>query len=105
MADVELVQQLAALVRQERKVSAELAAKPLRDVRRVDRDRDDAGLRIAYPLLEFLELPELTRAKRSPRTPVEEIEHGFAQELFRIYMAAARVGKLEARKPVPLGHA
>ena len=101
MSDVELVEELTSLVGEEGELGAELLAKTFRDFRRIDTNRENARIGSGDSILEFLELPELTRAKRSPRAPIEENERGLAVETRRVEELAVGVTEGEARKAIP----
>jgi len=101
MADVELVDELAVLVGEKGEIGPEFQPEGLRDIRRIDANGENTGVGIRDPRLEFLELPELTRAERSPRAPVEEVERCFAVEpleALRVEGPAAGILERKARK-------
>ena len=101
MADFELVDELAVLVGEKGEIGSELPSEGFRDRRRIDANSENAGVGLCDPRLEFLELPELTRAERSPRPPVEEVERCFAvetEEAFRVEGPAAGVLERKAWK-------
>jgi len=101
MADVELVDELAVLVGEKGEIGPDLPAESFRDRRRIDADSENPRVGIRDPLLKFLELPELTRAERSPRAPVEEVERCFTVEpleAFRVEGPAAGILERKAWK-------
>ena len=101
MSDVELVEELTSLVGEEGELGAELPAKTFRDFRRIDTNRENARVGSGDSILEFLELPELTRAKRSARAPIEENERRLAVEAHRVEELAVGVTEREAREAIP----
>lgn len=101
VADVELVDELAVLVGEKGEISPDLPSEGFRDRRRIDANSENPGIGIRDPRLEFLELPELTRAKRSPGPPVEEVKRCFAVEpleAFRVEGPATGILEREAWK-------
>jgi hypothetical protein len=101
MSDIELVEELPALVGEEGELGAEFLPKTFRDFRWVDTDSENACVGSGDSILEFLELPELTRAKRSPRPSIEQNERRLAVETRRVEELAVRVAEREAREAVP----
>lgn len=100
MSDVELVEELTSLVGEKRELGAEFLTEALRDIRRIDTDRENARVSSGDSILEFLELPELTRAKWSPRAPIEEHERRLAVEARRVEELAMRVAEREAGEAI-----
>ena len=74
LQEVEAAEELPLLVGEEREPGREILAESRRDSGRIRAHRDDADTEIVDPLLEFLELPELTGTEQSEVAPVEDVE-------------------------------
>ena len=97
--DIQLVEEDSFLIGQKGEAGAETLPETLRDLGRIDAYGDHADTGVLDPLLEFLELPELTRAEQSPVAAVEQIEcRGLTLEALAVKGLAGRIGQSEARQ-------
>ncbi len=97
--DIQLVEEDSFLIGKKGEAGAEAPAETLRDLGRIDAYGDNADTRVLDPLLEFLELPELTRAEGSPVAAVEQIECcRLTLEALAAKGLAGRIGQSEARQ-------
>jgi len=103
VADVELVEKLAFFVGEKRELRAELQAKRLGYLRRVDADGEDAGIGVLETILELLELPELTRAKRSPGASIKKIQRGLPENATRLDELSSGASEREIRESISHG--
>jgi hypothetical protein len=97
--NIQLIEEDSFLIRKKGKASAETLPETLRDLGRIDAYSDNADTGVLDPLLEFLELPELTRAERSPVATVEQIKcRGLTLEALAVKGFACRIGQDEVRQ-------
>ena len=97
--NIQLVEEDSFLIGQKGEAGAETLPETLQNLGWIDAYGDNADTSVLDPLLEFLELPELTRAERSPATTVEQIERcGLTLEALAAKGLAGRIGQSEARQ-------